>query len=58
MNDESYLYPMEVVCAWCKCHMYWRSCESPGKTSHGICQSCKKEVLSDNAIFWDIMEVA
>lgn len=47
MENNKYIYPMEVRCAWCKCHMHWKSCCLPGKVSHGICESCKKDVMKE-----------
>jgi len=47
MENKIYPYPMEVVCAWCKKHMSWATCHEPGKISHGICESCKIEVMAE-----------
>lgn len=47
MENKTYLYPMEVRCAWCKVHMHWKSCHLPGKISHGICPDCKKGVMAE-----------
>ncbi|MBA7610717.1 hypothetical protein ES703_17929 [subsurface metagenome] len=44
MENKEYLYPMEVKCAWCDCHLYWDSCYLPGIISHGICEPCAKKV--------------
>lgn len=47
MVDHKFLYPMEVRCAWCDTHMYYRSCHAPFNISHGICDECKKGVVEE-----------
>lgn len=47
MKNQQYRYPMEVRCAWCDTHMCWKSCHKPDKISHGICESCKKEIIKE-----------
>jgi hypothetical protein len=47
MVDNKHLYPMEIVCAWCGCHLRWGSCFLPGKVSHGICDYCKIQALEE-----------
>jgi len=47
MENNNYLYPMEVICAWCGCHMKWGACHLPEKVSHGICDHCKQMVYDE-----------
>lgn len=44
---DNKFYPMEVVCAWCDIHLYWAYSEKSGQVSHGICDSCKKDLKTE-----------
>ena len=57
MENKMYVHPMEVVCAWCKIHLYWGGCHEPGKTSHGICEDCKKDAMAEFKSDKELMEV-
>ena len=42
------VYPMKVVCGWCKEFMSWSHCYKPDQISHGICPKCVKNYMRDD----------
>ena len=41
------LYEMRVKCAWCGKLLYISQSVLPGRTSHGICVECKKQLFEN-----------
>jgi len=45
------LYDMKVICGWCDKELDTKKAVSPGRVSHGMCETRKENLLKEHEAF-------